>query len=35
MPTGFWRGKPEEKRPVGTRRRRWLNNITIDIKEMG
>jgi hypothetical protein len=35
MRTGFWRGKPEEKRSVGTRRHRRLNNITINIKEMG
>jgi hypothetical protein len=28
-------GKPEEKRPVGRPRRRWVNNIKIDFREVG
>jgi hypothetical protein len=28
-------GKPEEKRPLGRPRRRWVNNIKIDIIEIG
>jgi hypothetical protein len=28
-------GKPEGKRPVGRPRRRWDNNIKIDIREIG
>jgi hypothetical protein len=24
-------GKPERKRPVGRQRRRWVNNITVDV----
>jgi hypothetical protein len=27
--------KPEGKRPLGRHRRRWENNIKMDIKEMG
>jgi hypothetical protein len=27
-------GKPEGKRPLGSPRRRWVNNIKIDIKEI-
>jgi hypothetical protein len=27
--------KPEEKRPLGRPRRRWENNINIDIPEVG
>jgi hypothetical protein len=28
-------GKPQGKRPLGRRRRRWLDNIKIDLREIG
>jgi hypothetical protein len=28
-------GKPEEKRPLGRPRRRWINNIKMDLLEIG
>jgi hypothetical protein len=28
-------GKPEGKRPLGRPRRRWMNNIKMDILEIG
>jgi hypothetical protein len=28
-------GKPEGKRPLGRPRRRWVNNIKVDIREIG
>jgi hypothetical protein len=28
-------GKPERKRPLGRRRRRWDDNIRIDLREIG
>jgi hypothetical protein len=28
-------GKPEEKRPLGRTRRRWVNNIKINLREIG
>jgi hypothetical protein len=28
-------GKPEEKRPLGRRRHRWMDNITMDLGEVG
>jgi hypothetical protein len=28
-------GKPEEKRPVGRSRRRWEDNIKMDLREIG
>ena len=28
-------GKPEEKRPLGRPRRRWVDNIMMDIQEVG
>jgi hypothetical protein len=28
-------GKPEGKRPLGRPRRRWVNNIKMDLREMG
>jgi hypothetical protein len=28
-------GKPEEKRPLGRQRRRWVDNIKIDLREIG
>jgi hypothetical protein len=27
-------GKPEGKRPLGRRRRRWVKNIKIDLREI-
>jgi hypothetical protein len=39
--THFWNayrllvGKPEEKRPLGRPRRRWADNIRMDILEVG
>jgi hypothetical protein len=27
--------KPEEKRPLGRPRRRWVGNIKMDLKEIG
>jgi hypothetical protein len=32
---GILVGKPEEKRPLGRPRRRWVDNIKIDLKEIG
>jgi hypothetical protein len=28
-------GKPEGKRPLGRQRRRWLDNIKMDLREIG
>jgi len=28
-------GKPEGKRPLGRHRRRWENNIKMDLREVG
>jgi hypothetical protein len=28
-------GKPEGKRPLGRRRRRWIDNIKMDLSEIG
>jgi hypothetical protein len=28
-------GKPEGKRPLGRQRRRWVDNIKIDVRERG
>jgi hypothetical protein len=28
-------GKPEGKRPLGSPRRRWKDNIRMDLREMG
>jgi hypothetical protein len=28
-------GKPERKRPLGRLKRRWLDNIKIDVREIG
>ena len=33
--TGCWWGKPEGKRPFGRPRRRWEDNIKMDLQEMG
>ena len=34
MYTGFWWGKPEGKRPLGRPRRRWEDNIEMDLQEV-
>jgi len=31
----FLVGKPEGKRPLGRPRRRWVDNITMDLQEVG
>jgi hypothetical protein len=31
----YWLGKPEGKRTLGRRRRRWLNNIKMDLGGIG
>jgi hypothetical protein len=28
-------GKPERKRPLGRLRRRWVNNVKMDLREIG
>ena len=28
-------GKPEEKRPLGRPRRRWVDNVRMDLQEVG
>jgi len=33
--TGFWWGKLEGKRPLGRPRRRWEDNIKMDLQEVG
>jgi hypothetical protein len=30
-----WVGKPEGKRPLGRHRRRWEDNIKMDVEEVG
>jgi len=32
---GVLKGKPEGKRPLGRPRRRWEDNIQMDLQEMG
>jgi hypothetical protein len=32
---GILVGKPEGKRPLGRPRRRWVDNINIDLREIG
>ena len=31
----FLVGKPEGRRPLGTHRRRWVDNIRMDLQELG
>jgi hypothetical protein len=31
----IWVGKPEGKRPLGRPRRRWVDNIKMDLREIG
>ena len=33
--TGCWWGKSEGKRPLGRPRRRWEDNIKMDLQEVG
>jgi hypothetical protein len=35
MHTGFLVGKPEGKKPLGRPRRRWEDNIRMDLREIG
>jgi hypothetical protein len=35
MHIGYWWGKPEGKRPLGRPRRRWVENIKMDLGEIG
>ena len=35
MCTRCWWGKPEGKRPVGRPRRRWEDNIKMDLEKVG
>jgi hypothetical protein len=35
MHAGFWWGKPKGKRTLETPRRRWVDNIKMDLREMG
>ena len=32
---GFLVGKPEQRRPLGRRRRRWEDNIEMDLQDVG
>ena len=32
---GSWFGKPEGQRPLGRPRRRWVDNIRMDLQEVG
>jgi hypothetical protein len=32
---GKYMGKPEGKRPLGRPRRRWVDNIKMDLREIG
>jgi hypothetical protein len=33
--TGFWLEGPKVKRPLGRPRRRWEDNIKMDLREIG
>jgi hypothetical protein len=35
MHIGYWWGKPEGKRPLGRPRRRWMDNIKTELREVG
>jgi hypothetical protein len=35
MHIGYWGEKPEGKRPLGRPRRRWVDSIKIDVREIG
>jgi hypothetical protein len=32
---GYWLGNPEEMRPLGRPRRRWVDNIKMELREIG
>jgi hypothetical protein len=32
--TGFWWGRPEGRRPLGSPRHRWEDNIKMDLQEV-
>jgi hypothetical protein len=32
---GYWWESQREKRPLGRQRRRWVDNIKIDLREIG
>jgi hypothetical protein len=34
MCRGFWCGRPEEKRVLGKPRRRWEDNVKMDLQEV-
>jgi hypothetical protein len=33
--TGFWQGRPEGRRAFGKPKRRWKDNIKMDLREFG
>ena len=33
--TEYWEGKPQGKRPLGIPRRRWEDNVKMDLQELG
>jgi hypothetical protein len=33
--TGFWLGGPDGKKPLGSSRRRWEDNIKMGLRETG
>jgi hypothetical protein len=35
MHIGYWWGKPAGNRPLGRPRRRWVDNIKMDLRELG
>jgi hypothetical protein len=35
MHIGFWWGKSEGKRPLARPRRRWVDNIKMDLRKIG
>jgi hypothetical protein len=35
MHIGYWWEKPERKRPLGRSRRRWGDNIKMNLREVG
>jgi hypothetical protein len=32
---GYWWRKPEAKRPLGRPRRKWVDNIKLNLREIG
>jgi hypothetical protein len=35
MRIGYWWARPEGRRPLGRPRRGWVDNITMDLREIG